>query len=516
MGTFTKEQFDTDLEYSIEFMKKYSPFRYLVRNFPIRVDEGVAPYHLNLMKKNNIAAMCTGDYIAVNSDQLYQDIKDARAKDTKKAYFSAADNCKTVLAHEYNHLLLEHQRELDKYLSTKPDHIHEMTYRMAQDVIANRGMGVDPCVMRDSFVTDLSLGEIGVKDLTSVYTVEEVQQKILELFASPSGGSGSGDTKESDNKEDNKDGDEESDKKKAEQEERKKQLMAKTEEESKAPNMAPQKSVADMLGLDDDSEDLGASDHGAGGLGSDDKRTPREVLSQYNDKYKQKQIAKNLSRLRGIIQGDLGKAKTKTYSRPPRRTVEGDLLKKGDKRDRRSTPSILVALDSSGSMNSVKVNEVAVAIDSIVKQLGRNTSNCYICLHDGNTHHENKLKDWRETTSCYHANGGNNFGNVYELAKQKNCKVVLNVGDGLDRVTVNRGKAPVKKDYNDGIIWYDVIVSEMESSSDSYYGLCRVDAERGLKRKQIDLCNGLIPERDVPEKHIESCYNCYRTKGHWN
>lgn len=307
---------------------------------------------------------------------------------------------------------------------------------------------------------------------------------------------------------------------------RQKQLIQKMAEQMKK-DKTPATSVQELLGLKptenskkgemqevpeydnsdgDTSECVGSgSPFGMGGLGTSALgETPEEMLMALNEKMDKENIKKALARLRATIKGNVSKGRTKSYSRPPRRTVEGDLMKKGIKKDTRFSPSILVALDKSGSMDSTRVTQMATAVDNIVKQLGRDISNCYICLHDGQVQECQKLGNWKAVVQKYYASGGNQFSEVYRQAQKLGCDVVLNVGDGLDEITSNRGSHGKKQVFGGKqITWFDVIVSQLDDYSRHYWIARGIDEKHGVKRVPLDICGGLIPLEQCNKQNIE-------------
>ena len=204
-----------------------------------------------------------------------------------------------------------------------------------------------------------------------------------------------------------------------------------------------------------------------------------------------------------------------TYSRPSRRASDNDLFKKGKKNDARFNPSILLALDSSGSMSSTTIKQVTEATVDIIKALGRDISNCYICLHDGKVYNLQKLKDYKKAINGYNPHGGNNFYKVYKKAVELNCDVVLNVGDGLDSIedwaycftkdgNEKTGKGLLK--INKKLTWYDCLVYKLtEDSMEWYFKSIDIDEKLGgVKRKTLDLVGSLRPKSDFIEQLEEN------------
>ena len=162
-------------------------------------------------------------------------------------------------------------------------------------------------------------------------------------------------------------------------------------------------------------------------------------------------------------------------------------------------------------MSSTTVKQVTEATVDIIKALGRDISNCYICLHESKVYNLEKLKDYKKAINGYNPNGGNDFLKVYEKAIELNCDVVLNVGDGIDSISDSAyywGK-DIKNDKNNkkDITWYDCLIYKLDDSATEYYHTAVYMDEKlsGVKRKTLDLVGSLRPKEDF-KKEIEEHY----------
>ena len=132
-------------------------------------------------------------------------------------------------------------------------------------------------------------------------------------------------------------------------------------------------------------------------------------------------------------------------------------MMKGHKRASRSLPKILLAMDSSGSMCSATMKQIASAIADIFDTCGRPTEGCYICKHTHKVSEVKPLKQWKTVAESFYASGGNDFSAVMEKALELGVDVVLNVGDGQDYCI--RDYDTTKKAVAKGLKWYDCNVT---------------------------------------------------------
>lgn len=239
-----------------------------------------------------------------------------------------------------------------------------------------------------------------------------------------------------------------------------------------------------------------AYSHGGGEIDGDfdpTGMTPYEVLEAQFDAWQNENLRKALRKLKGTIAGKVSRNRIATYSRQARRDTSDGLLKKGHKRETRSAPRILLALDKSGSMSSTSTKRATEAVANIFETTGRPTEGCWICLHDGCVRQVEPMKRWKKVVAGFHPSGGNDFTAVIQLANKLDVDVVLNVGDGGDYTTRDRS---IARAFNKaGRKWYDVsIVNIGRSASETRHheiywkDIYQHDAKNGgVKRNFIDL-----------------------------
>lgn len=253
----------------------------------------------------------------------------------------------------------------------------------------------------------------------------------------------------------------------------------------------------DLLPHDDEDKNVEDDIMLSLGLGEGDEGfidlSPAGKLEYVYKRWKANNVKKELAKMKGVIAGTISRERVRTYSRQSRKQGEDGLMMKGQKRSPRSLPKILLAMDSSGSMNSATMKQIASAIADIFDTCGRPTQGCYICKHTSRVSDVLPMKEWKKVAESFYAGGGNDFSKVLEKALELNVDVVLNLGDGQDYV--NRDKAITKRAVERGIEWYDCnvvnhgyyrwkhIVS-MERKYESYHKTPLV------KRKFIDLTGG--------------------------
>ena len=239
---------------------------------------------------------------------------------------------------------------------------------------------------------------------------------------------------------------------------------------------------------------------GVGGGGIDvSGMTVDEVLERINHQYKPDVVAKALAHIKGSIVGTVARERVSTYSRQARRDSSDGLLKKGTKRGSKSMPKILVALDKSGSMSSTTTSQATEALAKIFDITGRPTQGCWICLHDGDVKSVRPFKQWRSVVSGFWASGGNDFSAVVRKANQLGVDVVLNVGDGGDRVC--RDAKATREFAKAGRRWIDINITKgsREWLSDWVLGVYQEDYRKGILREWADL-TGVF---EVPKGYIQ-------------
>ena len=523
---------------TLYFKTSNSPYSYLVREYPILVDNEMPTAYSIVLEKADSPAMFTGDYVAISTRLVAKTIMEGALRKAKKRGVPVAvlsrnlrQEILTIIAHEYTHALYNHsvlRERFHKRTGGKDD----KTYMFACEIQANRGVYVD----RGTFVYELGVTEEKfIKDVPNIDTaktldniyiaIKNVYKDKLENNSNnnnqqPQQGEQNNDN-DNDNNQNNRSEQQQQSKSnqgeenKQNQNNRQKQQQSNSEGDEAGKELnSEQKEALDRLFKQEEKKDITSDflhDYNEDDIEEDNKKDARTLLEEYNQRVETANIKKSLLKLRAILKGDLSKGKVSTYSRPSRRQPDGDLFKKGKKNDARFNPSILLALDASGSMMSTTIKQVTEATVDIIKALGRDISNCYICLHDGNVYNLCKLKDYENVLKGYHPYGGNSFYKVYKKAIELNCDVVLNVGDGLDSISDGaycRGASDIKKSLktNKKLTWYDCLVYKLYDDSMEWYyeSICRDEKLGGVKRKTLDLVSSLRPKEDFIEQIEEN------------
>lgn len=489
-----------------------SPYNYLIREYPILVDDELPPAYVAALINAESPAMFTGDYVAVFTKLVAKTVIEGaliRAEKVAMVGISGSgltDEILTIIAHEYTHALYNHsilRQRFHKKTKGKDD----KTFMLACEIQANRGIYVNKIslayelgVTEEKFIKD-------VPDIATAKTLDNIYIALKNVYK---------DKIDNNNKEGNNDENQGN----KQQQQQQSNSQSEKSETGKELNDVQQKAL-DRLFKQEEKKGTSSGflhDYSEDEVEDDSEKDAKTLLKEYNQRVETAKIKKSLLKLRAVLKGDLSKGKVPTYSRPSRRASDNNLFKKGKKNDARFNPSILLALDSSGSMRSTTIKQVTEATVDIIKALGRDISNCYICLHDGKVYNLQKLKDYEEVLKTYQPNGGNNFLRVYQKAVELNCDVVLNVGDGLDSIegwaycfrkdgNDKTGKGLLKT--NKKLTWYDCLVYKLDDDAATWYYRENYNDEKlgGVKRKTLDLVGSLRPKSDFTEKIEESLKN---------
>lgn len=509
-----------------------SSYNYLIREYPILVDDELPPAYVMALTNANSPAMFTGDYVAVSTKLVAKTVIEGaliRAEKVAMVGISSGglvDEILTIIAHEYTHALYNHgvlRQRFHKRTKGKDD----KTFMLACEIQANRGVYVN----KNSLVYELGVTEEkfikDVPDIATAKTLDNIYIAIKNVYKDKI--ENNNEENNNDENQSNKQGQQQSESNSQSEENKQnqgdrqqsKQQSGSQGEESetgKELNSEQQKAL-DRLFKQEENKGTSSGflhDYSEDEVEDDSEKDARTLLNEYNQRVETAKIKKSLLKLRAVLKGDLSKGKVPTYSRPSRKSsADSGLFKKGKKNDARFNPSILLALDSSGSMSSTTIKQVTEATVDIIKALGRDISNCYICLHDGKVYNLQKLKDYEEVLKTYRPNGGNNFLRVYQKAVELNCDVVLNVGDGLDSIedwaycfrkdgNDKTGKGLLKT--NKKLTWYDCLVYKLDDDAAKWYYQENYKDEKlgGVKRKTLDLVGSLRPKSDFTEKIEES------------
>jgi von willebrand factor type A domain len=494
-----------------------SPYNYLIREYPILVDDELPPAYVMALINAESPAMFTGDYVAVSTKLVAKTVIEGaliRAEKVAMVGISGSgltDEILTIIAHEYTHALYNHsilRQRFHKKTKGKDD----KTFMLACEIQANRGVYVN----KTSLVYELGVTEEkfikDVPDIATAKTLDNIYIALKNVYKDKIENNQQGKGKEDNNDENqsNKQG-----------QKQQSESGNQSDETGKELNDVQQKALDRLFKQEEKKGTFSGflHDYSEDEVEDDSEKDARTLLDEYNQRVETAKIKKSLLKLRAVLKGDLSKGKVPTYSRPSRKSsADSGLFKKGKKNDARFKPSILLALDSSGSMSSTTIKQVTEATVDIIKALGRDISNCYICLHDGKVYNLQKLKDYEEVLKTYQPNGGNNFLKVYQKAVELNCDVVLNVGDGLDNIedwaycfrkddNDKTGKGLLKT--NKKLTWYDCLVYKLDDDEAKWYYQENYKDEKlgGIKRKTLDLVGSLRPKEDFTEKIEESLKN---------
>ena len=503
----------------IYFKRSNSIYSYLTREYPILVDDEMPTAYMVSLAQADSPAMFTGDYVAISTALTAKAILEgAQIRARKRPQITVIEAPKlpieiaTIIAHEYTHALYNHtvlRNRFNKRTGGKDD----KTYMFACEIQANRGVYVD----RNAFVYELGVTEEkfikDVPDIATAKTLDNIYIAIKNVYKdkiNQRGGEKNENQSNGNRQKQQQQSGSQSEENKQNQGDRQKQQQqsgSQSEEGGKELN-ATQQEALNRLFKQEEKKDTATGflhDYSEDEVEHDNEKDAKTLIKEYNQRVETAKIKKSLLRLRSVLKGDLSKGKVPTYSRPSRRQPDGDLFKKGKKNDARFNPSILLALDSSGSMSSTTVKQVTEATVDIIKALGRDISNCYICLHESKVFNLEKLKDYKKAINGYNPNGGNDFLKVYEKAIELNCDVVLNVGDGIDSIS---GSAYYRgKDIKNDITWYDCLIYKLDDNATEYYHTAVYMDEKlsGVKRKTLDLVGSLRPSSDF-KKEIEEHY----------
>lgn len=469
-------------------------YGHLAKRVPLRIDEEIPVAVEALLKEHHTCACTNSDIVYVDTEKANEmfvrakKVSDPSWKGKEVVGYDATNNYQTILVHEYTHVLMRHVEKGAKFVSANGDKNYPI-FALACDIEANRGYGI----ARGSDIYNIGVTEDsypecrGVEGLMNIYRTlkkyygDEILKNYKE-FAN------SGDDDEGENSSESKEGqggessmpesgsgESVSDRKAQER----KSALKEAFNDAEKLKADIEKKMATMTREElADSKDDFDEEHGQGiGDGAEKEvgapLSPCEVIKkEYNDNLK-RDVEKAMSKLRGLVHGSNIMTRTKTYSRQSRKEGADGLIRKGVKNAKVLAPRILVAMDSSGSMNVSEVTPVATAIGTIAKTLGK-TKGSYICEHDSCVKNLYPLSQWEKVVSGYHPYGDNDFDAVLRKALELKVEVVLNVGDGFeifrDRELQKRAKAA-------GIKWYDVQVcgeydtlKRMIESDDSRFG----------------------------------------------
>ena len=206
------------------------------------------------------------------------------------------------------------------------------------------------------------------------------------------------------------------------------------------------------------------------------------------DRWNEKNLKKQFRKLRGAIEGKVSRRKRKTFARPNHRPIaDSTLIKKGVAKDLCGHPSILVAIDMSGSMDSTTLETMLMTVANVFDDLGRPTKKCWVCIFNDDVSIYVPLRHYKKILGKYEPKNGTNYAAVLELANQLDVDVVLEVGDGEQNVYARNGKAgqELKKFMEAKRRWYDILVQKDGTDFAFTYHIIPDIITRGVARYVI-------------------------------
>lgn len=456
------------------FAKK-TCYSYLSQRFPLTWGRAVPKSILEHLEKNNTFACTNGEKVYFSLDlfaeQYYQFLEKAEVSVEsflEDSHYKVRCDVKTVIAHEYTHILMCHSLRLTQFAKKSKSRNNIHTYALACEIEANRGKGV--VVSSGAYkigVTEAAFPEVaGVYGLQNIYEALKRKfgdkiDKVARNFASEGNqeqgnSSSSGQPKPGQEKsaepsqaqaESSKNSDEGSFTE-AQLEAIKRVVSASKESFGRPESLGahqPEETVKEFLEEHNISQSM---------LESGDIK---DIFKSIDTAAMKVQMYREMGKLKGILSGsDLGINRKPTYSRPSRKESTDGLMKKGIKRGKAKSPTVLIAVDQSGSMQSTTSKEVLAAIMEVIRVIGKSMKGSYICLHDTSLHFVSPLKDYKQVAAAFCAGGSNDFEKVLALALKKGVEMVINVGDGLDTLCDPELLAEFKKRQ---MRWVDVLIS---------------------------------------------------------
>lgn len=544
MKTATKKEIEDNIQLAIEYLCENSYYAPLIERFPVLVDDKCPKLAREHLKNTNAPMATDANNVYINTDNLMDTLINAQEVSEKKGDYTdhtLSHNIASMLAHEYTHILSQHRRIGKELEKRNPSEIEIEAHKLACEIEANRGHMVEKPFFQTSLtyyagVTEDDFPETkGCKYYPEIYAVllrnaknnMEKMKKFLEQMMKNADdltevgeGNKNGNKQQQKGKSSSSSGNEGKKGEKSENSSAMANQPQSGENNGKENNNSNnghslnldidgkkdsnnskeveltqeqiEKSIEEANKICKEIEREQAEGNPSGyGLESPNikyttGRTPVENLKAEYGRWHKKDIKRELKKLKGLMKGELSKKKEGTYARPTRRPIqEGDLIKKGVRYEKSYSPKILIALDSSGSMSSTTMKEVACAIENIFKDLGKPKTGSYICTHESVVENVTPMRKWKDVVKTYRPCGGNCFGHVVEEANKLGVDVVLNVGDGLDTVTRNGSiqkamnvfKAANRK-------WYDVLVTDEKMNYQEEVGY---DKENNFDREAIYL-----------------------------
>lgn len=465
-----------------------SIYSFISREMPLICDEKVPPRIVYMMSKVGTCSCTNGRNVFFSSElfvKMMEEMADkmsirhavtgvGRAYDkTSYPYVDLYQDIQNILFHEYTHILCRHSNRLERFVNSSKNDKHIETYRMAQEIEANRGH----CICKGNLSYDIAVTEDAFPETKGVVGLNNIYEVLLRTYgngiesvasgkSSSKGSSGkklSEEQKEAIKRTLNSNGGKENN-----QQSDSTSTKNGDEEGEKEASGNPKNKYEEPKNHDgEDGEDSEGKSASYGGLEATvnlppindiDELSVSDIISRERQRVMKKFFDGQKLKLKGMLSGaDIAVGREQTYSRPSRKDYSGNggLMLKGSKRGKVKSPKVLIAMDSSGSMDGTTSAEVLNSIDALLKVIGKSSKGSWVCMHDNRVSEPLPLHRYKEVVSKFAAEGGNNFNEVLRVANKLGVDLVLNVGDGYDIIT---DWNEINKANQRGLRWVDVII----------------------------------------------------------
>lgn len=463
----------------------YTP---LVKRRPL-MTSGLPKFVKQNLQDHKTCACTDDNYVYVGIEEADEFFKLISIKKDTYTEENAVDNFRTILAHEYTHILMDHVERGKKFVRQYGDKFYPI-FAYACDIEANRGYEV--CKHSRAYavgVTDDAFPLCkGINGLMNIYRVlkDNYADDILKNYNDAKDeNEAENNSSESNSKSESsvsKSSDGESEKQTTSTESKSKSKSKsepgshKTYQEQNEDDKEAHKQIVSGMeemkrqierGIKDEDEELKRGCTIPTSKDLEDESYNLDPYTKIRDEYleyKKEQTDLMLNKVKGLLRGNLIRDRVETYSRQSRKSTDG-LMRKGTKLTKSLSPRTLVAMDSSGSMDAATVTDVAAAIGSLAQMLGK-TKGSYICKHDDTVKNLQGLSKWKEVVDGFYAYGGNNFDAVLEKALELKVEMVLNIGDGMCYFYDNDKQKRAKKA---GLRWIDVLILDRSNNLRNIY-----------------------------------------------
>ena len=467
-----------------------SIYSFISREMPLICDERIPPRIVYMMSKVGTCSCTNGRNVFFSSElfvKMMEEMADhlskryattgiGRAYDkTSYPYLDLYQDVQNILFHEYTHILCRHSNRLERFVNSSKNDKHIETYRMAQEIEANRGH----CICKGNLSYDIAVTEDAFPETKGVVGLNNIYEVLLRTYGNgiESVASGKSSSKGSSGKKLSEEQKEAirrtisgNDGKENNQQSGSTGMKSGDGEGEKAASGSPENKYEEPKNHDgEDGEDSEGKSASYGGLGTTvnlppihdiDELSVSDIISRERQRVMKKFFDGQKLKLKGMLSGsDIAVGREQTYSRPSRKDYSGNgnLMLKGSKRGKVKSPKVLIAMDSSGSMDGTTSAEVLNSIDALLKVIGKSSKGSWVCMHDNRVSEPLPLHRYKEVVSKFAAEGGNNFNEVLRVANKLGVDLVLNVGDGYDIIT---DWEEINKANQRGLRWVDVIIVE--------------------------------------------------------